>query len=484
MIYLYLSDDTIKSLTLSKTLFGQYTVSYFQKKHTTPLVQKGQVVTIDLLASGVKEALTLSTPSKVKDKEVCLILPQIAFSFARYAVPHDISETAIKPFLEDKIRTQTDFSLNEVIYDYVVIKQQEESNILFFAIKKETMNQYDEALRLLGLSVSSIVPDTLCYFTLFAKTLRRDKKENILYVFYGKGDAHGYVYDSLGLVRDKQYRFHDPIEETLHATVQTLSHEHIKLNRVILSGVKSETVRQDHFTKKVGVWTNPLKKIIPQFYGEYLKLITATDQAFPLLDFDVCLGAFIAFCEQTVFSVKAMRKTNRPAPKNTAPQKSKRAVPVIHRRDIVVFFISFILSFAIIFSYFRFKNALRFPFSTQTVAPTATPSIIAPTLKPTPTISPVDKKALKIKVLNGGGVRGKAGIVKVILQDAGYGEILTDNADNFDYEKTLVQITDDKRATFSLLQKDLADYVSLDKPSALDDETSADVVLIIGKDFK
>lgn len=473
MIYLYLDTASIKVLSLSKTLFGQYTVSYFQKKHTSKILEKGKVVTVDLVASAVKEALTMADPSKIKEKEVCLILPQESFEFARYEVPQDISETAIKPFIEDKVRAQSDFSLDDVLYDYVLIRQQQESNILFYAQRKEIYAQYYEALHLLGLSIEYLVPDTLCYFTLFAKTLRKDKRENILYVFYSDSSSYGYIYDSLGLLEKTHYHFHEPIETALHTTAATLSHRHIKLNRIIISGMQSAQIRQDTFTKKVGIWTNLLKKIIPTFYQEYLTLLSTTDKNFPLLDFDVCLGAFIAFCEHNVFSIKSMSKS-----------MVRVRSPSMHKRDIIVFLASFFISFIIIVSFFRFGGltlfSLKNVYEKPTIIPTSSLSSI-PSSTPVPSI---DRRALKIKVLNGGGIKGKAGEVKDILTEKGYGEILTGNADNFDYEKTEIQIVDDKKEVFSLLQKDLADYVTLDKTSSLDSDSSADIIIIVGKDFK
>lgn len=487
MIYLSLDTYGIKILSLSKTLFGQYTASYFQKKHTTQLLLKGNIMTIDVVASAVKEALTMATPSPIREKEVCLILPQESFEFFRYPVPHDISDAAIKPFIEDKIRAQSDFSLDGVFYDYLLVRQQDESAILFFAQRTEIFAHYYEVLHLLGLSIEYLVPETLSFFTLFAKTLRKDKRENILYLFYHGKDSYGYVYDSLGLLKNEKYHFDEPIEDSLHTMTTSLSQDHIKLNRLILSGTQSEKIRQDTFTKKVGVWTNPLKKIIPNFYQDYVRLFSFTDQQFPLLDFDVCIGAFIALCEHTAFSVKTMTRTNGKKMKQNIQIKNPFIFfSAIRLRDIIIFFISFLISFILIFSFLSLKDNKNFSLTNQSSQkPTSVPpSIITPTATPTPSPIVWDKKTLKIKVLNGGGTKGKAGEVKDILLNKGYEDILTGNADNFEYEKTEIQITDEKKDMFLTLQKDLDEFVTVEKSAVLDTSSSADVILIIGKDFK
>ncbi len=90
---------------------------------------------------------------------------------------------------------------------------------------------------------------------------------------------------------------------------------------------------------------------------------------------------------------------------------------------------------------------------------------------------------MKIKVLNGAGVAGKAGEVQTILQEAGYQEIITDNADNFDYEKTIIQTKKSFSGASDLLKKDLADYVSSPKIETLDEDETSDVILIVGSDF-
>ena len=51
---------------------------------------------------------------------------------------------------------------------------------------------------LINLEVISIIPETLSYFKLFEKTLRKEKKEYILYIDLGKTAIKGYLYDSFG----------------------------------------------------------------------------------------------------------------------------------------------------------------------------------------------------------------------------------------------------------------------------------------------
>ena len=149
-----------------------------------------------------------------------------------------------------------------------------------------------------------------------------------------------------------------------------------------------------------------------------------------------------------------------------------------------MFVISFIISFGIIFAGSRLsKSKIDLSFMKQPVKK------VTPTTKPTPKpkASPtpsIQKEKLKIQVLNGSGTKGKANDVKEILLEAGYSDIITDNADSFDYTKTEVRIKGNEKAIFSLIQKDLTDHVKIGKSTELDKDETADIVIIIGTDFE
>lgn len=473
MIYLYLDKNNVKLFSLNKTLLGQYNISYFQKTHQTDLLENGQVKNIDLLASAIKEALTLASPTEIKDKDVYLILSQDSFFFQRYNIPSDVSETAILPFIKDKVRINLSLDIEQLFYDYLLVGGGNETNVLFFAQQKEVFQKYKETLQLLGLSLKAVISETLTYFPLFEKTLKKEKEENILYVSYESNNSFGYLYDSSGLLKKDKYFFEPAIETSLKMKIEEIKKENIKIDRIILSGKDSEKIRQDFFTKNVGVWTNPLKKIILNFYQDYLKLIIIPEQdRFSFLDFAACFGAFIFHRQHQSFSIIKNQKRTEILP--------KRKIRFASSRDILIFILSFVISFALIFLIARFSTKLRFDFKIKPASKLASPTPQPPT-PPPPVFS---KEKLKIKVLNGVGVKGKAAEVKDILKEKGYQEILTDNADGFDYEKTEVQIKEEIKEAFTYLKNDLKDYVPLEKTSSLAKDSPADLILIIGKDFK
>jgi len=464
-------------------MLGQYETVFFEKKHEAQLIDKGKVVNTDLLASAIKEALSLSSPKPITDKEVFLILQQDAFYFLRTEVPNDIASSAIAPFIRDKARATLSVDLDNCIHDFFVQETSSQKVLTLYALDRETIKDYQQALSLIDLKIFSILPDTLTYFKLFEKTLRKEKKENILYVHDDKEALFGYIFDSYGLVEPSKWStVPDPsvkLETVLKEKAKELEEKKSKLNRLVLSGPLSETIRQDTFTKTVGVWTNPLKRIIPTFYQEYLKLLVMNDgKSFPILNLDACFGAFIFHQENKEFSlVKQGLKFNKPSRSFNLPTVS---LPL---KEIGMFVASFVVSFLFFLLISHLKLSLpSFSFNKSSNPPVKTISP-TPTVLPTPTPS-FKKEDLKIKVLNGSGTVGKATQVKDILKNKGYQEILTGNADNFDYKQSEVQVKKSKLEAVGMLKADLKDYTSSIKQTVLDEKEAADVVFIIGQNFK
>src|SRR3989338_5781259 len=379
MIYLYLDTNTIKLFSLSKTLLGQYNISFFEKNHSNNLLENGQVVNIDILASTIKEALTSATPSPITEKDVTLILPQESFSFGRYSIPVDIASSAIEPFVKDKIRADLNFDLDNSYFDFLVTTQDNESTVFVYAFKNNFFVKFKEVFDLLQLQIKALYPDSLGYYKLFEKTLRADKKENILYAYLSATDSFCYLFDYLGLLKNTRYQLERDGKESLKNIISSIESENIKLNRLILSG-DTASIRQDLFTKEVGVWTNPMDKIIQNFYQSYLKLlIPDSSNKFNILHYDVCLGCFIFSQENSSFSLlKRNRLVTKSATGISKPNGPKMNFSLSQHKTLISFAVSFLLSLTLIFIGLKLTSAKL-------------PNISLPMLKPAPTITPTSR---------------------------------------------------------------------------------------------
>ncbi len=131
---------------------------------------------------------------------------------------------------------------------------------------------------------------------------------------------------------------------------------------------------------------------------------------------------------------------------------------------------------------------------TPTEEPTPTPEEETPTPTTKATVTPtktsssntdsasgLDRSSLTIMVQNGGGVPGAASKAKATLEGLGYTVSGTGNADNFEYENTVIQVKSTKKAYLDLLKKDLAKSYTIGTTSATLTSGSADAIVIVGK---
>lgn len=104
-----------------------------------------------------------------------------------------------------------------------------------------------------------------------------------------------------------------------------------------------------------------------------------------------------------------------------------------------------------------------------------------PTPTKTSSNSSIDKSSLVIQVLNGSGVSGAAGEVQTILEDAGYSDITTGNADSFDYEDITISVKSTKSNFLKLLETDLSDSYTIGDTDTDLSSSEYDAVIIIGQ---
>lgn len=476
MIYLSLSKNAVHVLVAKKTLLNQFQSAVHSKEFGTNLLEKGKVINVDVVASAIKETLLGLEEKKMIGKEIFLILPQESFLTLRTLIPPDIASSAIEAFLKDKFQTSFRLSLDDFQYVYFSKKINDETVIILYAYPFSELEKLYSIFKLIDLKLVNILPETVGYFTLFEKTLSPTKKENFIYLKFYPSYFQAFLFDSFGYLGESDWYL--PVmeeqEKPIREKILEYESKNIKFHRLILSGPKADEVRQDFFTKSVGVWTNPLKKIIANFYQDYLKMLPFdNNQTFPILNYDLLLGAFIFSFNNKEFNFLKKKFDFQP--------KQNPISFNLPKKEIFIFLGSFLLAF-LIFS-FLFKEKKQLPsiklFSLKPTA-TATPM---PTLTPTPTIS-IKKEEIKIKVLNGSGIAGKAGEVKKILEKAGYSQILTGNADEFNFKITEIHVKKSKAYLKSEIQKILSDYTSSFKEVYLDEKENSDVVIIIGADFK
>jgi len=174
------------------------------------------------------------------------------------------------------------------------------------------------------------------------------------------------------------------------------------------------------------------------------------------------------------------------------------------KRYLVIILLIVVLGL-LIFGVTRFFGGANKPKPTPTPAPTIeiipteepTPAQeeTTPTKKPTSTPTPkptvntvdkatgIDRSKLSIQVLNGSGTAGVGKKASDYLESLGYNVIQIGNAENFNFEKTTIQIKSGKESFLNLLKSDLAKNYSVGTTSAdLASDQNADAVITVGKE--
>ena len=125
---------------------------------------------------------------------------------------------------------------------------------------------------------------------------------------------------------------------------------------------------------------------------------------------------------------------------------------------------------------------VRGPSRLSLFAPKPTPT---PTQTPAPTpipVSAVNRKDVKVSVINGGGVAGAGSKMKAFLESKGYTVTSVGNADAYTYDQTEVHVKSGDDAIASLLKDDLkSDYTVASETGTVDSSATFDAQVIVGK---
>lgn len=115
-----------------------------------------------------------------------------------------------------------------------------------------------------------------------------------------------------------------------------------------------------------------------------------------------------------------------------------------------------------------------------TIVPTQIQPSLIPSITPVPTVSPQD---VKVRVLNGSGVKGAAAKIAASLEEQKFKVVETGNAPSFAFTKTEVHYKIDSKAKMDLIRKSLKEEVSFGTAQAsLSEDDEADVEIVIGKE--
>ena len=93
----------------------------------------------------------------------------------------------------------------------------------------------------------------------------------------------------------------------------------------------------------------------------------------------------------------------------------------------------------------------------------------------------LDRADYQLQVLNGSGVKGAAGKMTGVLEAAGFEDVDTDNASDYDSTGVTIQVKDGEDQLGDLIEQDLEDdYEKIKVRDSLDDDSEFDAVITLG----
>jgi hypothetical protein len=111
-----------------------------------------------------------------------------------------------------------------------------------------------------------------------------------------------------------------------------------------------------------------------------------------------------------------------------------------------------------------------------------TTSVQIPTSSPTATPeTEADLSKIKIKILNGSGIKGEAGKVQNLLEKAGFVIASTGNAKTYDYTETIIQAKSSVSEAFlTKLKSTLVKTYAVGKNETLKDSETFSLIILVG----
>lgn len=158
---------------------------------------------------------------------------------------------------------------------------------------------------------------------------------------------------------------------------------------------------------------------------------------------------------------------------STTTATHPRTIPIV-----LIIFGAALLVFGIAFFVIRFMGTKPTSATPKQEIDVTIP--VSPTIHETETL--INKAELKVEVQNGTGEVGLAGKGKKVLEDAGYTNVTTANADLFDYEGVMVKGKTIEIAQFVVVDLKTAYSQASVSSTIIDNNATVDAIVILGKE--
>lgn len=509
-----ISDSSIEALSFKKSLLGKGGVAGFGRVELEEgVVKNGQVLDEQKLASKVGEL--------VKKGKINFTLPDLRVFMNRVQLPLDISRSVLEPFLKEKVAEFIPYDIEDLAFDFKVVNETEKGReILFTAIAKKILAGYLRTFKIAKLTPLIAVPESVAAFEIFRETVVKD--ELVLYVDVGGRTSTLSFFDKFGpLLTINEPAETKLLKEEIKKATSFLKEKHDReVKRVVLGGGGSLEMDAEVFSKEAEIWTTKIDKILEDKLTK-LSLRFSVGDLPPVLFVNVfglaLLGqskeglnllkqadALLARAKEEEAREKAVegkkegeervegegkekegREQTEEASKDAGGRltqeeqvpKSQSKSPKV--KIVIVGAVIAFLTFLALFIFLKRPSTPKKEKEISLPAPTVEVTVAPQSLTPA---KGIDRKDVKVKILNGSGIAGKAGEAATLLENLGYQIVETGNANSFDYEETVIQIKKEKKDFFPDLTNDLKSAYTVSREEIeLSEEEEVDAVVIVGK---
>lgn len=487
MIILQFANTRIDVLEAEKNMLGALTIQKIMHLHTQEDQDWEQLL-----------------QTLIQNKEVGILLPDTHTYVHRFSIPSDASKQVVGSFIVKKAKELIPEKPAELLSDYKKLKPDE---VLFAASSVSMVSPVVKSIQNKGGKISFCTIEAVALFPLIQTVIK--PQETLGYLFLDADSSLLMLFDEDGPL----FSFSEPIQkDKIKDSVQkSLSYFETKyvqqITSIITDGedglVMEDKTYQDIFGDRPRISAEQVRSTV--YKSKQVKTPTSTESSSIPLGL---LGCLLLFYEKdsinllTKEKLEQLRSQPQPLAKqenhtdSTSSPLKHRGVPTItlsneadpeeqlkktrRSRLVTVGMVICVLGLLTIagilgYRYYQGRNTV------QAELP-VTPTIVPPTQTPTPTPQ-LDRAQLSIRVLNGTGEAGVASTAQELLESKGYESIETDNAEEFTYASTVIQLTEEKESYRSLLEQDLAEsYAIATEESVLEKESDIDAVIIIGSE--
>lgn len=332
--------------------------------------------------------------------------------------------------------------------------------IQVIASDKKLISNLHQSLEKTKFSIQAIEP-----ISITLARLTQEEKDPIAIIHVDKKSTRLIAYR--GIVLASQVEQTENFGKNLSQLISyTWNHFSIKPKKLILSNVPESLDHQNLATEHL--------EIIKYNYDPMIGIIEKSDlkgKDEDVLNLDP---------EQTHIEIKDTEHETKPSVLTIEPETIKENS--FNIKKIIIIIVAIILLAALGMGIFIFKNNININESLEktSVVNTPPPQITPPT--PAPQVI-VNRQDIKLQIQNGSGIVGIAGEFATLLEDHGYTDIDTANAEEYEYENITLKLKEAKKSYQEAILADIKaeSKLEINEVESLPENSDFDAIIIIGK---